>query len=155
MTQFSMNSPVGPLTITEEEGHIISLDWGWAMDSTETPLLREAAAQLEAYFDRTLYTFDLPLDPPGTAFQRKVWDALKRIPWGKTVSYGQLAAEIGTGPRAIGGACGMNPIPIIIPCHRVLASNGGLGGYSGQDGVETKSQLLRLEGALASVKAAS
>lgn len=154
MTQLAVNSPLGTLTITEDDGHIISLDWGRPMDSAETPLLREAAAQLDAYFDRTLRAFDLPLAPPGTAFQESVWKALGNIPWGETVSYGQLAAAVGTSPRAIGGACGMNPIPIIIPCHRVLSANGGLGGYSGQDGVETKAMLLRLEG-IRSLKASA
>lgn len=146
VAQLSFNSPLGALTVTEVDGVIVALDWGWGMESQETPLLAEARRQLDAYFDRELKAFDLPLDPHGTVFQRKVWDALCTIPWGEVRSYGELAHMVGSAPRAIGGACGRNPIPIIIPCHRVLATGGGIGGYSGLDGVETKVRLLRLEG---------
>ncbi|HSV28519.1 MAG TPA: MGMT family protein, partial [Candidatus Omnitrophota bacterium] len=86
--------------------------------------------------------------PMGTPFQMKVWAALAAIPYGKTRTYGDLALEFGTAPRALGGACGRNPLPILVPCHRVLATNRTLGGYSGMDGVETKEFLLRLEHAL-------
>ncbi len=82
----------------------------------------------------------------GTAFQQKVWQALGDIAHGSTKSYGELAKDLGTAPRALGGACGRNPIPIIIPCHRVLAGDRKLGGYSGLDGIETKLFLLKLEG---------
>ncbi|MBI5164309.1 MAG: methylated-DNA--[protein]-cysteine S-methyltransferase [Magnetospirillum sp.] len=151
MPQLSFNSPIGPLAIAEEDGRIVSIDWGWPPDSEETPLLLRARDQLEAYFTGTLRAFDLPLDPPGTAFQRRVWAALQRIPFGAVKTYGALAAELGTAPRALGGACGRNPIPIVIPCHRVLGTNGSLGGYSGLDGVDTKRFLLELEGVLTPV----
>lgn len=145
MPQLSFNSPFGPLTLSEEDGKIVSLDWGRGMESTETPVLAEARRQLDAYFDGARTTFDLPLAPPGTAFQKRVWAALQDIPFGETRSYGELAQTVGTAARAIGSACGRNPIPIIIPCHRVLTADGGLGGYSGLDGVETKHRLLALE----------
>lgn len=146
MPQLAFNSPIGPLAIAEEDGLIVSLDWGWPAQNEETPLLLRACQQLEEYFDGKRPEFDLPLSPTGTAFQRRVWEALRGIPYGRTRTYGDLARELGTAPRALGGACGRNPIPILIPCHRVLASNNGLGGYSGLDGVETKEFLLRLEG---------
>jgi len=146
MPQFAINSPIGPLTLAEEDGRIVSLDWGWPPNSVETPLLREAADQLEQYFAGTRTRFELPLDPPGTPFQRRVWRTLSEIPFGQTRSYGDLAARLGTAPRPLGGACGRNPLPVLIPCHRVLAADGRLGGYSGIDGIETKVFLLRLEG---------
>lgn len=146
MPQLSLNTPIGALTLTEEEGRIISLDWGWGCLQEPTPLLESARAQLEDYFAGRRQDFDLPLDPPGTAFQRKVWAALSAIPYGQVRRYGELAAELGTAPRPLGGACGRNPIPILIPCHRVVAQSGALGGYSGLDGIETKRFLLRLEG---------
>ena len=146
MPQLATNSPIGPLTITEEDGRIVSLDWGWPPDSVETPLLLAARDQLEEYFAGNRTAFDLPLDPPGTEFQRRVWRELAAIPYGETRSYGQLATRLGTAPRPLGGACGRNPLPVLIPCHRVLAGGGGLGGYSGIDGIDTKIFLLRLEG---------
>lgn len=147
MPQHSFNSPLGPLTVTEEEGVLVSLDWGWACQTEQTPLLLEAQAQLDAYFDRKRHIFDLPMTPHGTEFQQRVWAAMTLIPYGQTRSYGDLARQVGSGARAVGTACGLNPLPILIPCHRVLAAGGALGGYSGDDGVETKRRLLRLEGA--------
>ena len=146
MPHLAFNSPIGPLALFEENGAIVALDWGFLPENEETPLLIKARDQLEEYFEGRRTEFDLPLRPGGTAFQRKVWEALSRIPHGRTRSYGELAEELGTAPRALGGACGRNPIPVIIPCHRVLGSGGGLGGYSGQDGIETKAFLLRHEG---------
>lgn len=148
MSYLAYNSPVGPLTLFEEDGAIIAVEWGWPPETDEppAPVLERAREQLDLYFEGKLSRFDLPLAPMGTAFQRKVWDALAHIPFGATRSYGELAAELGTAPRALGGACGRNPLPILIPCHRVLASNRALGGYSGMDGIDTKRFLLRLEG---------
>jgi methylated-DNA-[protein]-cysteine S-methyltransferase len=98
------------------------------------------------YFDGARATFDLPLAPEGTAFRRKVWDTLCRIPPGETRSYLDIAREIGCrSPRAVGQANGANPIPILIPCHRVIAANGAIGGYSGGEGLATKRYLLDLE----------
>lgn len=154
MPQHSFNSPLGPLTVTEEDGVLVSLDWGWACQTEQTPLLLEAQAQLDAYFDRKIHIFDLPMAPNGTEFQQRVWAAMTMIPYGQTRSYGDLARQVGSGARAVGTACGLNPLPILIPCHRVLAAGGALGGYSGDEGVETKRRLLRLEGAAWSEKAA-
>lgn len=146
MPALAFNSPIGPLTVFEEDGAIVAVDWGWPPETDETPLLLRARDQLEEYFDGKRTSFDLPLAPHGSPFQRRVWAALAAIPFGATRTYAALAIELGTAPRALGGACGRNPIPIIVPCHRVLASDGRLGGYSGMDGIETKEFLLRLEG---------
>ena len=147
MPQLSLHSPIGDLTISEEDGAIIALDWGWGRDQNETVLLLQARDQLDAYFDGGLEDFDLPLNAVGTPHQQKVYDAMSAIPYGETLTYGEIAKNIGSVARAVGGACGSNPIPVIIPCHRVLAGN-SMGGYSGDGGLETKTALLRLEGAL-------
>ena len=150
MAQLSLHSPVGDLTITEEDGKIISLDWGWVPEQWQstTPLLEEAVEQLNRYFDAEIGDFDLPLDPPGTEFQKKVWAEMLKIPAGKTKSYGEIAKILKSAAQPVGTACGANPIPIIIPCHRILAAGGKMGGYSGDGGLETKKALLRLENAL-------
>lgn len=107
----------------------------------------DAVVQLRYYFERKLYTFKLPLDYQGTAFQKAVWKGLQQIPYGTTWSYRQLAQAIGhpKAVRAVGNANGANPIPLIIPCHRVIRSNGALGGYS--QGISIKKALLELENA--------
>lgn len=112
----------------------------------DDPLLRGAARQLQRYFAGTLTRFDLPLDLPGTPFQRSVWQALLRIPAGRTCGYGELARAIGkpTAARAVGAAVGRNPLSLVVPCHRVLGAGGALTGYAG--GVERKRALLELEG---------
>lgn len=147
MPQLSLHSPVGDLTLSEEEGFIVALDWGWSPYQEKTPLLEKAAGQLNDYFDGNLTRFDLPLSPAGTEFEQKVWQALEEIPYGKTRSYGDISRQLASHARAIGRACGLNPIPIIIPCHRVLGADGKLHGYSGDGGIDTKQQLLDLEGA--------
>jgi methylated-DNA-[protein]-cysteine S-methyltransferase len=146
MSYLSIHSPIGDLTLFEEDSKLVSIDWGWVDGGNKTPLLAEARRQLEQYFDGQRQDFDLPLAPQGTAFQQRVWQALQRIPYGQALRYGDLAAELGSGPRAIGGACGRNPLPVVIPCHRVVAADGSLGGYSGVDGIDTKRTLLDLEG---------
>jgi len=146
MAYLSMHSPIGPLTLFEDAGAIVSIDWGRAPEPSETPLLAAARDQLNAYFDGRLRTFDLPLRPAGTPFQRAVWALMQRIPYGATRTYGDLAHALDTAPRAVGGACGRNPIPIIIPCHRVLGAGGSMTGYSGGAGIATKQALLSLEG---------
>lgn len=141
-------SPVGDLTLAEEDGALVSIAWGGARQGNGSPLLAEAARQLDAYFAGARQNFDLPLNPAGSPFEQRVWTAMRRIPYGKTQCYGEFAEAIGSAPRAVGGACGRNPIPIVVPCHRVLAKT-GLGGYSGDGGLKTKQTLLSLEGALA------
>jgi methylated-DNA-[protein]-cysteine S-methyltransferase len=145
MPQLSLISPLGALTLSEEDGAIVALDWGRGRDQQDTPLLRAAADQLQDYFDGRRAQFDLPLAPFGSAFRQRVWAALRAIPPGETRGYGDLARTLGTAPRAIGGANGANPIPIIIPCHRVVGAGGTLGGYSGGEGPHTKRFLLDLE----------
>jgi len=145
MPQLSLLTHLGDLTISEEDGAIVALDWGRGRDQEETALLRRARDQLQDYFDGKRLTFDLPLAPIGSAFHKRVWAALCTIPPGETRSYADIALAIGSAPRAVGGANGANPIPIIIPCHRVIAADGSLGGYSGGDGPATKRYLLNLE----------
>ncbi len=148
MSQLSMHTPVIDITITEIESNIVALDWGWSPFQEPSPLLLEAKRQLDAYFDGDLTEFDLPLEPMGTKHQEKVWQAMLKIPYGVTTSYGALAKDIGSAAQPVGSACGRNPLPILIPCHRVLGSGGKLGGYSGDGGLYTKRALLVLEGAL-------
>lgn len=148
MPQLSFHSPVGDITLSEEDGAIVSVDWGWAKSNQPTALLRKAKDQMDRYFDRALTAFDLPLNPAGSPFQKKVWTAMGKIPYGRTRTYGDLAKALNSSAQAVGGACGANHIPIIIPCHRVLAAGGRLGGYSGDGGLDTKAALLKLEGAL-------
>jgi methylated-DNA-[protein]-cysteine S-methyltransferase len=144
--RIAVKSPIGPLTIIELDGKIAALDYGSAGRDSPTPLLVAAAHQLDAYFYCSLKKFDLPLAPAGTAFQQSVWEGMRRIPYGRTCSYADMARELDSGPRAIGGACARNPIPIIIPCHRVLASGHRIGGYGSPGGLDTKRFLLQLEG---------
>ena len=141
-----LESPIGPLTLTEEDGALIRLDFGKkGQAGPETTLLAEAKKQLEQYFSGTLRSFTLPLRPKGTPFQQKVWAALLQIPWGETRTYGQVAAMIGQPKacRAVGMANNRNPLPIFIPCHRVIGANGQLTGYAG--GLSAKEHLLSLE----------
>ncbi len=146
VAQLSLHSPVGDLSISEDNGTIVSLDWGWGRDQTKTPLLKEAMRQLNAYFDGTLKRFELPLNPTGTAFQKAVWKQMLKIPYGRTVTYGHIAKVLKSGARPVGTACGRNPLPILIPCHRVFGANGALGGYSGEGGLVTKKALMLIEG---------
>jgi methylated-DNA-[protein]-cysteine S-methyltransferase len=139
-----LHSPIGDLTVSEEDGAIVAVDWGWGRDQTETRLLIRARDELQAYFDGALTQFDLPLAPTGTPYRRRVWDALCAIPYGETRTYNEIAAVAGGAARSVGQANGANPIPILIPCHRVLAGS-GLGGYSGGEGIATKRLLLALE----------
>jgi len=151
-----LNSPLGPLTLTSngaaltglfmrQHAHWDGVGQGW-QDGGKLPVLKEAARQLTAYFASELKEFDLPLAANGTEFQRRVWQALEDIPFGRTESYGELAARVGNpkGSRAVGLANGRNPISIVVPCHRVIGANGALTGYGG--GLERKLWLLRHEG---------
>lgn len=150
------DSPVGRLALTGEGDELISLALPYdpvpPIAQRETPVLRETARQLSAYFSGKLREFDLPLHPEGTPFRLAVWEQLRQIPWGQTISYGELARRIGKpgACRAVGGANRHNPIPVIIPCHRVIAADGTIGGYSGNRGgsAELKRALLKLEGVI-------
>jgi len=149
MPTLSLSSPLGPLVLTETGSAITALDWGAAEAGVETTLLATARDQLTEYFDGRRRNFDLPLSPDGTDFQRRVWDAMCAIPYGETRAYGDLAHDLDSAARAVGTACGRNPIPILIPCHRVVGKGGALTGYSGGGGLDTKQFLLELEGATA------
>lgn len=142
MARLTIDSPVGALTLTVAGGAVVELVWGQGPGTDDDPLAREAAAQLRRYFADGRTSFSLPLKPVGTPFQRRVWQAMCTIPAGRTETYGALASRIGGSPRAIGMACARNPVPIIIPCHRVVAAGGALGGYSGVGGLATKQWLL-------------
>ena len=139
-------SPVGQLIVRICDEHIEELRWSEAPRNDSHPLIAETAKQLAAYFDGSLKTFELPLRPRGESFQRAVCNAMLAIPYGETRTYGEIAVSLGSAAQPVGQACGGNSIPIIIPCHRVLAAN-GLGGYSGQGGLDTKITLLKHEDA--------
>jgi methylated-DNA-[protein]-cysteine S-methyltransferase len=145
LPQLALHTPIGDITVSEEDGAIVALDWGWGDGAAaETPLLQRARDQLHAYFDGDLTEFDLKLAPAGTPYRQRVWRALRDIPYGETRPYAAIATAAGGSARSVGQANGCNPIPIIIPCHRVVAST-HLGGYSGGDGLPTKRFLLALE----------
>ncbi|WP_020590422.1 methylated-DNA--[protein]-cysteine S-methyltransferase [Kiloniella laminariae] len=150
MYHLSFSSPQGYLDIAEDDGKIVSLIWLDGSDDLhrdETPLLLECKKQILEYFQGQRQNFDkLPLNPKGTSFQKNVWESLYHIPYGELKTYGDIAREVGSVARAVGGACGANPIPIIIPCHRIIAENKGLGGFSGGKGTSSKLELLALEG---------
>jgi len=147
IARLTVDSPFGPLTVTEDDAALIALDWhGGDANTPPTPLLAAAQRQLAAYFRSELKDFDLPVAPRGSAHDRSVWRAMCAIPWGETRNYGEVARDIASSPRAVGGACGANPLPILVPCHRILAAGGRLGGYSGAGGGATKRALLALEG---------
>ena len=149
-----MDTPVGRLVL-ESDGDVLVGIWLPSPSKSSRssrsdghdapPVLKDTATQLDEYFARERTEFDIPMDLDGTEFQKEVWAELARIPYGETISYGELARRVGRpkGPRAVGQANGKNPIPIIVPCHRVLASN-GIGGYGG--GLPMKRTLLAVEG---------
>lgn len=139
-------TPTGPFWVQACDGAIIRAGWGDAPTTTDDPVLRLALSEIAAYFAGTLTRFSVLLRPMVSAFQDQFHQALLAIPYGETRTYGQLAKQLNTPAQAIGQACGANPIPLLIPCHRVLGAN-TLGGYSGAGGVETKVALLRHEGA--------
>ncbi|MAY87942.1 MAG: cysteine methyltransferase [Pseudooceanicola sp.] len=141
------DTPLGPVAITAQAAKITALTWVTsAPDRDADPLLSEASRQLAAYFAGHLRNFDLPLSVEGSDFQRAVCAEMQAIPFGETRSYGEIAKQLRAPAQAIGQACGNNPIPIFIPCHRVLGAR-GLGGFSARGGVDTKVALLRHEGA--------
>lgn len=151
------DSPIGPITLVSDDGRLTGLYMevsghppkeerlGRRVDAADDDVLVKAASQLEAYFAGELTDFDLPLELEGSGFQRTVWAGLREIPYGETISYGELARRIGqpSASRAVGLANGRNPISIVVPCHRVIGANGSLTGYGG--GIERKQFLLGLE----------
>ncbi len=149
--QFVTDSPIGPLGVSIVHGSVRGVDF---LDrrskpfTSDDPLEMEMQQQLQGYFQNCATGFSLPLELVGTDFQRRVWQLLARIGHGSVRTYGDVARELGTSPRAVGNACRSNPIPLIIPCHRVVAAN-GIGGFAGATGgrrLEIKRWLLRHEG---------
>jgi methylated-DNA-[protein]-cysteine S-methyltransferase len=159
MTHYTViDSPIGKLSLTADGAQLTSINFAhdngramiddaWIHDGAD-PVLAQARAQLDEYFAGRRTMFDLPLAPAGTAFQQAVWRALQRVPFGATSTYGRLAADLGrpTGARAVGSAVGANPIPVVIPCHRIIGKDGSLTGFAG--GLPRKTTLLQLEGVL-------
>jgi methylated-DNA-[protein]-cysteine S-methyltransferase len=151
MAYATFQSPFGPLTLFADDGWLVALEWGTGRHPADTtgsivdPLLKQAIGHLDRYFEGVPLPDHLPLRPAGTAYQTVVWRAIAAIPFAATRSYGELAHQLSTGPRAIARACASNPLPLLIPCHRVVAAGGRLGGYSTGDGVATKQALLDLE----------
>ncbi|MEO6944825.1 MAG: methylated-DNA--[protein]-cysteine S-methyltransferase [Lacisediminihabitans sp.] len=150
-----VDSPIGTIELIGTDTAIVSLTIERAghlpheaEPERSTPVLDEAARQLDEYFDGTRHHFELPLCPSGTAFQKAVWQQLSELDFGETTTYGEIGRGTGrpSAGRAVGGAIGANPIPIIVPCHRVLGANGRITGYSGGNGIPTKSWLLDHEG---------
>jgi methylated-DNA-[protein]-cysteine S-methyltransferase len=146
-----VDSPIGPLGLVASETGLraVVFEGGGVRAEGTSPVLDDAERQLEAYFDGDLVTFDLPLELHGTGFQRRCWLALGSIPYGQTVSYGEQARRLGLGneaARAVGAANGQNPLPIVLPCHRVIGADGSLVGFGG--GLHVKRYLLEHEGAL-------
>lgn len=142
----SVETAVGPLLLNAEDGRLTSVAFAASAEGRSSePVFLEAEAQLHAYFAGELKRFELPLAPRGTSFQLSVWEALLEIPYGCTITYSGLAAEIGrpTACRAVGAANGRNPLAVIVPCHRVIGAAGALTGYGG--GLELKQLLLALE----------
>ena len=149
-----IDSPIGRLRLVSNGTHLVRIEFegqqgnvgedGLATD----PVLEAACAQLRQYFAQARHSFELPLDPAGTPFQKSVWAALSQIPYGELRSYRDIAREIGNAAavRAVGAANGRNPLPIVVPCHRVIGSDGSLTGFAG--GLEAKTVLLQLEGAI-------
>jgi methylated-DNA-[protein]-cysteine S-methyltransferase len=151
MASTVIDSPIGPLGLVASEARLQALlfDGRRIRPEGSSPVLADAARQLEAYFDGELVSFDLPIELHGTEFQRGCWLALASIPYGQTVSYGEQARRLGLGSdaaRAVGAANGQNPLPIVLPCHRVIGADGSLTGFGG--GLHVKRFLLEHEGAL-------
>ena len=146
--QLSVSSPIGPLTLVEEDGALVRLCFGdYAAEAArqETPLLQQAAMELNEYFHAGRKAFSIQIRPAGTAFQKRCWDALLQIPYGETRTYAQQAAMIGSPKacRAVGMSNHLNPLPVFIPCHRVVGKGGALTGYAG--GLNIKQTLLNIE----------
>ena len=142
----SLSSPVGTLQVYENQSQIIALEWGGEAEGQASDLLMEARDQLNAYFDGKLQRFDLPLCLSGSDFQKAVSREMLEIPYGQTRTYGDIARALQSSAQPVGGACGRNPIPILIPCHRVMGADDKMTGFSGSGGIQTKQKLLKHEG---------
>lgn len=158
-----VKTPLGDMSIFADADAIVAIEYGRGAvlgggeGAQASPLLENAREQLGEYFFARRQQFNLPLSPQGTPFQHRVWRAMLDIPFGQTLTYGEVAKRLNSSPRAVGGACRSNPIAIVVPCHRIVAAaprqkntfqKYALGGYSGGSGPETKKRLLRLEQAI-------
>jgi len=150
-----LKAPFGTLGIVADDKHLLGVYFLPASVPAKAPrtntIAHLACVQLMAYLDNPRFAFDLPLKLSGSKHQLDVWQGMRKIPAGKTMTYGELAETIGSSPRAVGTACGQNPIPVIVPCHRIVAANGGLGGFMGgklENPLVIKQWLLKHEGAL-------
>ncbi len=151
----TMTSPVGPLRLFADDEALVGVYFSKTKDQppdgatpvTSHPRLDRAERELNEYFQGRRRDFEVPLKPEGTAFQLEVWRQLSKIPFGERISYAELAKRVGKpkAMRAVGSANGCNPLPIIVPCHRVLRGDGGLGGFSAAEGTATKRRLLAME----------
>lgn len=159
MTRYSrFDTPLGPVVAVAEEGGLVHVDFVGAryerpigpdwIDDPEAPALAACREQLAEYFAGARTRFELPLAPRGSQFQQRVWREISRVPYGETITYAELARRAGSpgNARAAGAATGRNPLGVVIPCHRIVGSDGSLTGYAG--GLERKRELLELEGAL-------
>lgn len=151
MPASDLDTPVGRLRVVSDGAALVRVTWLAPCavplsDDEGDAVSRETVRQLDAYFRHDLTEFDLPVAfQGGSPFERGVWEGMRAIPYGETWTYGDLAAKVGGVARAVGGACGRNPIPVVVPCHRVVGSSGRLVGFSGGAGIESKQQLLDLE----------
>lgn len=148
MTYHIIASPIGSLALSATQDALILIDMLGATadsDTSDHPILKEAARQIRAYFAHELHTFDLPLEPAPTVRGNELRAAIVAIPYGEVASYGEVARRADSGPRAIGRVCSHNPLPLVVPCHRVIAAGGAIGYYSGGDGIPTKKYLLTHE----------
>ncbi len=142
----SRDTPLGPIWVSVAGGAVVASGWGATEPTSNDPVLAQALDELTAYFDGRLTDIRVPIRHGRSGLRGRVLDALRAIPFGDTRLYGDLAKEVDGPPQAVGQACGANPVPILIPCHRVLSAT-GLGGFSAPGGVETKVWLLKHEGA--------
>lgn len=158
MSQWTLivDTPVGAIGVRTQQEQLIEVEYlgqGVGARKPASAFDREVERQLKAYFRQQDFVFHLPVQSSGTAFQRKVWALMLKIPAGKTRTYGDVARELGSSPRAVGNACRANPLPLVVPCHRIVSAN-GIGGFAGQrsgEKIDIKQWLLQHERALAAV----
>ncbi len=148
MAHLSLHSPIGDLTFFEHNKVLVAVEWGWGPNQSSSPFLENVKKQVLSYFNgenKKLFIKTMVFE---NDLENRVYKIMLDIPYGKTITYGEVAKLAKTGPRVVGRICGKNPIPVVIPCHRVMGANEKLTGYSGEGGLDTKVALLTLEGVL-------
>ena len=138
----------GWITASEEEGNIIEIKFSKKKNIGKSKVLKQLKKEIKFFFSKSKKKIKLPLKIQGSKLQKKIWNELKKIPYGKTKSYGEISKKLKTSPRYVGNVCGQNRHLLVIPCHRVIRSDGKLGGFSGTGGIKTKKKLLKFEGAI-------